>query len=62
MLAVINTVALVLALRFIVLIAVIGGVVLTYMALDHPDPYRLGALAIYCLAIVIPSMALAARR
>lgn len=62
MLAVINTVAAVLAVRLIVLVAVSGGVALTYLALGHPDPYRLGALAIYCLAVVIPAMALAARR
>jgi hypothetical protein len=62
MMAVINTVAIVLAVRFIVLVAVIGGVALTYMALGNPDPYRLGALAIYSMAIVGPTIWLAARK
>ena len=61
MMTVLNTVALVLSIRLIVLVAVCGGIGMTFLALGNPDPYRLGALAIYCLAVVIPSMALAAR-
>ena len=57
-----NALAMVLAARFVVLVAVIGGVVLTYMALDHPDPYRLGALAIYSVFIVGPTIVLAGLR
>lgn len=60
--AVLNAVALVLAVRVITLAAVLGGVTIAYMTLDHPDPYRLGALAIYSLAVVLPCVWLASRR
>lgn len=52
----------VLALRLVVLVAICGGIGLTWTALSSPDPFRLGALAIYGLAVVIPVVWLAGRR
>jgi len=52
----------VVAVRLIVLIAVIGGIVLTSMALNSLDLLRLGALAIYATAVVVPVVWLASRR
>jgi hypothetical protein len=49
------------AVRIIVLVAVGGGIVLTSTALSSPDPWRLGALAIYAIAVVVPVVWLAAR-
>jgi hypothetical protein len=49
------------AARFVVLIAVIGGIVLTAIALGGPDPWRLGALAIYTMAVVVPVVWMTAR-
>ena len=51
-----------LASRIIVLVSVTGGIGLTVLALGQPDPFRLGALAIYAGAIVCPSIWLASRR
>ena len=56
-----NALALVLAIRMFVGIAVIGGIVLTWLALETADPLRLGALAIYCLGVMIPIVFLASR-
>lgn len=58
----INVLVLVTAIRMIVLVALIGDIVLTAMALNAPDPWRLGALAIYSLAVVVPVVWLASRR
>ena len=48
-----NFAALVLSARLIVLVAVGGGIALTWLCLQEPDPYRLGALGIYCVALVL---------
>jgi hypothetical protein len=61
MLGAVSTLTAVLAQRLIVLVAVIGGIWLTFLALDHADAYRLGALAIYCLGVVGTSVWLAGR-
>jgi hypothetical protein len=50
----------ILAIRFVVLTAIVGGISLTWLALGQPDPYRLGALAIYCGFVVLPTVWLAA--
>lgn len=47
--------------RSIVLVAVGGGIVLASSALNNPDPWRLGVLAIYAAAVVIPVVWLASR-
>lgn len=51
----------VLSLRLIVLVAISGGIALSYMALYEPNPFRLGVLVIYAVGVVIPVVALAAR-
>lgn len=57
----VNMLAMVLAARLIVLVAVAGAISLTWLALQQPEPMRLGALAIYCVAVVIPTVFLALR-
>ena len=54
-----NVLVTVLAARLIVLVAVVGGIWLTWGGLANPDPMRLGSLAIYCAAVVIPTVYLA---
>jgi hypothetical protein len=54
-----NAMTRVLAARLIVLIGVCGGIFLTYLALDHPDWFRIGALGVYCLGVVFPAVYLA---
>jgi uncharacterized membrane protein YhaH (DUF805 family) len=49
------------AVRLITLTAVIGGIVLTAIALNSPDPWRVGVLAIYAVAVVVPVIAMASR-
>lgn len=61
MLGAINVLTQVIAAKVIVLIAVIGGVALTWIALGDPNLYRLGALAIYAGFVVGPCVWLAGR-
>ena len=49
MLGAINTLAVVLSVRFMSLVAIVGGIVLTWLCLQTSDPFKLIALAIYCL-------------
>lgn len=58
----INVLVLVVSARILVLVSVVGGIVLTATALKDPDPWRLGALAIYAIAVVVPVVWLASRR
>jgi ABC-type polysaccharide/polyol phosphate export permease len=58
----VNVLALVLAVRLVVLVAVSGGIVLTLISLRDSDVYHLGALAIYSVFVVIPIVWLAARK
>jgi hypothetical protein len=51
----------VLALRLVVLVAVSGGIGLTLIALGAPDGFRLGALGIYGILVVVPVIWLAAK-
>jgi hypothetical protein len=57
-----NALFVILAVRAILLVAVVGAIWMAMIAVDRPDPYRLGALAIYCLATIVPTVWLAARR
>jgi hypothetical protein len=57
-----NLLIVVTATRIMVLVAVVGAIVLTSVALDGPDPWRLVALGIYALAVVIPVVWLSSRR
>lgn len=60
MLGALNVLALVLAARWVVMMAVAGGILLATQALGNPDPYKLGVLAIYALGVVGPAVWLAA--
>ena len=57
-----NLLALVLAVRFTLLVAVIGAIILSTFAVREPDPWRLGAVAIYAAIVVVPTVWLASRR
>ena len=57
-----NVIAVVLAVRFILLVAVAGAIILTVIAINVPDPWRLGALAIYAVTVVVPTVRLSSRR
>lgn len=54
-----NVIVAVLAVRLILLVGVVGGIGLTWLCLQQPDAYRLVALAIYSVAVVIPVVWLA---
>jgi hypothetical protein len=56
-----NVLIMVTAVRIIALVAVSGGIVLTSIALAGPDPWRLVALAIYSVCVVIPVIWLTSR-
>src|SRR5580704_9085084 len=58
----INVLAIVLAVRLGLLVAIVGAICLTYIAIQAPDPLRLGALAIYCSFVLLPTTWLASRR
>jgi hypothetical protein len=51
-----NLVAMVLAARLIVLVAVLGGILLTWQALADPVAFRVLALGVYGGLIVLPSI------
>lgn len=51
----------ILAVRMILMIAVIGAIALTFSALLEHDMFRLIALGIYCAIVVVPVVILAAR-
>ena len=55
----INVLVAVLAVRLIVLVAICGGILLTWFALQNPDPMRLWALGIYCGIVALPASVLA---
>lgn len=57
-----NVLVLVIAVRFILLIAVVGAIWLTVAAIAVPDPLKLAALGIYALVVVVPTVWLASRR
>lgn len=51
----------VISVRLVLLVAVAGGIALTWLCIAEPDPYRLGALGIYAGAIVVPLVWMATR-
>src|SRR5215471_10891303 len=57
-----NVIVLVTAVRLILLVSVCGAIALAFLALQQPDPYRLGALTIYTLLVVGPVAWLSSRR
>lgn len=57
-----NVVIAALAVRLILLCGVLGANALTFLALREPDPYRLAAVGVYSVVVVVPLIWLAARR
>jgi hypothetical protein len=57
-----NVLFAVLSVRAVLLIAVVGAIYLAIIAIRAPDPWTLGALAIYALVVVLPIVGLSARR
>ena len=62
MMASINVLMAVLSLRLALLVTITGAIVLALVTLSTPDPYRLGALAVYAFSVVLPMIWLASRR
>lgn len=57
-----NVLILVVAVRFILLIAVVGAIWMTIIAIEAPDPLKLAALGTYLLVLVVPMIWLASRK
>jgi hypothetical protein len=57
-----NVLFVILAIRAILLIAVIGAIYLSVLATTSPDPWRLAAVAGYAIIVVVPLTWLAARK
>ena len=57
-----SAMAMVLAARFFVLLATVGAIFLTWVALEHPDPNKIAVLGAYLLFGVIPLVWLASRK
>lgn len=62
MLGALNALFVVLAVRAILLIAVVGAIYLTVIAATTPDPWRLATVAAYAVIVVVPLTWLAARK
>lgn len=58
----VNVLALVLSVRLILLVAITGAISLTVIAIRDPDPWRMAALGIYALTVVVPTVWLSSRR
>jgi hypothetical protein len=58
----VNALFITLAVRFTLLVSIVGAITLAVIAIREPDPWRLGALAIYALVVVLPMVWLASRR
>jgi len=57
-----NVVVAILAVRLILLVAVVGSIALTWEAVAAPDPWRLAALGIYAAVVCVPLVWLSAHR
>ncbi|HEX3521265.1 MAG TPA: hypothetical protein VHT52_04170 [Stellaceae bacterium] len=57
-----NVLFVILAVRSIVMVAVVGAIVIAARVVAAPDPWRLGALAVYALVVVVPTVWLSSRR
>lgn len=57
-----NVLFVILSIRLTIIIAVIGAIWLASVVIASPDPYRLGALAIYAILVALPLIGLAARQ
>ena len=58
----VNVLSVLLAVRLTLLVSVCGAIALAYLALTAADPYKLGALGIYSVVVVVPLVWLAANR
>ena len=56
-----NLATAILAIRLILLLAVLGAIGLTWLALAQPEPLRLGAVGLYSASVVLPLVWLAGR-
>src|SRR5215475_14117482 len=54
-----NVVLAIVAVRLTLLVSVSGAIWLSWLALAQPDPYRLGALGVYAVVVVVPLILLA---
>lgn len=57
-----NVLFVILAIRAILMVAVIGAIYLAIIATTSPDPWRLAAVAGYAIIVVVPLTWLAARK
>ena len=57
-----NVLFVILAVRAILLVAVVGAIYLTIIATTTPDPWRMAAVAVYAVIVVVPLTWLAARK
>jgi hypothetical protein len=57
-----NVLFVILAVRAILLVAVVGAIYLTIIATTTPDPWRLAAVAAYAVIVVMPLTWLASRK
>jgi hypothetical protein len=62
MMGTLNVLIAVIAVRFALLVSIIGAIVLTYITIEAPDPWRLAALGVYTALVVLPATWLASRR
>jgi hypothetical protein len=49
-----TAIAMILSARWILLLSVIGGFVLAFMAMGAPDIVKIAVLVVWCLGIVLP--------
>jgi len=57
-----NVIVLMTAVRLTLLVSVSGAIALAYLTLQNPDPFRLGALAVYAAIVFVPLIWLASRK
>ena len=57
-----NVLFVILAIRAILMVAVVGAIYLAIIATTSPDPWRLAAVAGYAIIVVVPLTWLAARK
>jgi hypothetical protein len=57
-----NVLFVILAVRAILLVAVVGAIYLTIIAATTPDPWRMAAVATYAVIVVVPLTWLASRK
>lgn len=56
-----NVAATILAVRLILLVATVGAIGLAWLAAQEHDPYRLGAVGVYVVGVMMPLVWLSSR-